>query len=245
MTLVINTPKSALFTTICRYRIGKITLHSGEVPLLLYIYTTAIWRLSLSLKNKCFMTRVSDEKGRRTMPEQRTIRRRWAHSSNRRVRGFTPRVRRLLYAAIEAGLPYNRSCEITGVNYQNFKYWMQRGKSDPVSSPYTQFRRYIKRIEARKEAELLAVIDKVAEGEYKVKEREIQFHPDKGRSIKIKTRTILPNWKAAAWRLERKFPDEYYLKDNESKERTPEEIAESIHAAFTSLENSVPEEEAA
>jgi len=180
------------------------------------------------------------------MPRERTIRRRWAHSQDRRVRGFTPRVRRLLYAAIEAGLPYNRSCEITGVNYSNFKYWMQRGKTDPESSPYTQFRRYIRRIEARKEAELLSVIDKVAEGGYHVKEREIKFFADKGREVRIKTKTILPNWKAAAWRLERKFPEEYYLKDNDNKERTPEDIAESIQAAYQNLENSVPlEEEAA
>lgn len=178
------------------------------------------------------------------MPRQRTIRRRWGYSRDRRVRSFTPRVRRLLYAAIEAGLPYNRSCEIVGVKYSNFKYWMDRGKTDPESSPYTQFRRYIRRIEARKEKELLRVIDKAAEGGSSVKEREITFHPDKGRTVKIRTKALLPNWKAAAWRLERKFPDEYYLKDKESNsDKSPEEIAESICAAVASLENSVPEEE--
>lgn len=174
------------------------------------------------------------------MPEARSIRRRWGYTRGRRIRNFNPRVRRMLYASIEAGLPYNRACEICGVNYPNFQYWMRRGRTDPEISPYTQFRRYIKRIEARKESELLQVIDRAAEGGAAVREREITFSPDKGRTIRIRKKVLLPNWKAAAWRLERKFPDEYYLQDKDESSRTPDQIAEDIREAYDTLENSIP-----
>lgn len=159
---------------------------------------------------------------------------------------FTPRNRRLLYAAIRAGLPYNRSCEMVGVPLKSFQYWMERGKTEGPSSAYYQFRAYIRRIEARKEAELLAVIDKVAKGDYKIRETEITF-ADKGRVFKRKTKIMRPEWKAAAWRLERKYKEDYApMMPNDSKERSPEEIAEQIHAATQQLRESVPlEDEAA
>jgi len=161
-----------------------------------------------------------------------------------RQRNFTPRVRTLLYAAIRADLPYKRACEICGVNYRNFNYWMQRGKTDPEHSIYTQFRRYIRRIEARKEIQLLEVIDKVAVGNYKIREMEISFSPDKGRSWKTKTKIIRPDWKAAAWRLERKYRDDYGQFDpTVITSKSPEEIAQEIRDATLELERSVPTEE--
>ena len=174
-----------------------------------------------------------------TMPRPRQIRRR----RYGRQRGFTPRKRRLLYAVLEkTDLPYKRACELVGISYQTFAYWMQRGKveDEPLNTIHVAFRARIKRIEARKEAELLCVIDKVAVGDYKVRETEISFHPDKGRSYKRKTKVIRPDWKAAAWRLERKFPDQYFLKDDSNKGKTPEEIASQIRQASEALWGSVP-----
>ena len=171
------------------------------------------------------------------MAQGRTIRRRL----QQRSRSFTPRARRMLYAAIRTGLPYKRACEICGVKYANFKYWMERGKTDPDHSAYTCFRRYVKRIEARREADLLEVINKVAIGNYKVRETEISFHPDKGQTFKRKTKVIRPDWKAAAWYLERKYRDEYgHIDPNANIGRTAEDIAADIHRATQALEASVP-----
>lgn len=157
---------------------------------------------------------------------------------------FTPRVKALLYAAVKAGLPYKRACEICGVSYRNFSYWMNRGKEGPDWDTYVCFRRYIKRIEARKEKELLEVIDKVAVGNYKVRETEITFSESKGRTFKRKTKIIRPEWKAAAWRLERKYREDYApALLNADAARTPEEIAEGIRQASQMLEQSVPTEE--
>ena len=154
---------------------------------------------------------------------------------------FTPRVRRLLYAAIKADLPYKRACEIVGVDINNFKYWMERGKEDKPYSPYTQFRRYIRRIEARKEKELLSVIDEIAVGKFKIREIEVGFSDKNGSTFKRKIKTAIPQWKAAAWRLERKYPETYYLNPiKDLQENTPEDIAKGIRDATLALQNSVP-----
>lgn len=152
----------------------------------------------------------------------------------------------MLYAAIKADLPYKRACELVGISINNFKYWMERGKADIPSSPYVAFRRYVRRIEARKEAELLAVIDKVAKGDYKVRETEISFSQDKGRTFKRKTKIMRPEWRAAAWRLERKYKEDYApLMPNNDANQSPEEIAQGIREATMQLRNSVPTNEEA
>jgi hypothetical protein len=160
-----------------------------------------------------------------------------------RSTNLTPRVRSLLYAAVKADIPYKRACEMIGVPFRSFRYWMEEGKTAPYRSPYSCFRRYIRRIEARKEAELLGIIDKVAKGDYKVRETEIAFTP-KGRLFKRKTKIMRPEWKAAAWRLERKYRDEYGQTDpGILKTKTPDEIASDIYNATLALESSVPTEE--
>ena len=94
--------------------------------------------------------------------------------------------------------------------------------------------------------ELLAVIDKVAVGDYKIRETEITFHPDKGRSFKRRTKIMRPEWKAAAWRLERRYKEDYApLMPQSDAGRTPEDIAQGIRSAMTTLEQSVPFEEEA
>lgn len=168
---------------------------------------------------------------------KRAIRRRGKYKKRS---AFTPRVRRLLYAAIKADLPYKRACEICGVNMKTFESWMKEGKKQDPLNPYYQFRSYIRRIEARKEVELLAIIDKVAKGDYKIRETEISFS-DKGRSWKRKTKVMNPQWKAAAWRLERKYKEDYApLQPQDQKDKSPEEIAEGIYQATQALRNSVP-----
>lgn len=153
---------------------------------------------------------------------------------------FTPRVRKLLYAAIRAGLPYRRACGVIGVDYGTFSSWLTQGKKVGPENGYYQFLQYIRRIEARKEAELLAAIDMIAIGNNIVRETEISFS-EKGRSFRRKTRTTLPNWRAAAWRLERKYKKDYApVLPQELNQSNPEEIAENIYYATMQLRESVP-----
>lgn len=171
----------------------------------------------------------------------RKIKRRYQHDTYL----FTPRIRRLLYAAIKADLPYTRACQLVGVKKTTFKFWLKKGKRDQdvPGSAYAAFRNYIKRIEARKEKELLAVIDKVAVGNYRIVETELTTGGKWGRIKKRKVKVMAPQWKAAAWRLERKYKEDYApLMPNHDVQRSPEEIASAIYEATQNLQNSVPTE---
>lgn len=164
---------------------------------------------------------------------------------NRQARAdFVPRKKKLLYKALEAGLPITRACELVGMKWKNYITYTQRGKEDGASNQaYRAFREKIKRIETRKEKTLLEVIDKIAEGNYKIREIEVSVDKHGFRSYKRKTRLPRPEWKAAAWRLERKYPEEYAPKFADGESTSPEEIARELKEAADNLFGSIPTED--
>lgn len=152
---------------------------------------------------------------------------------------FKPRIRRLLYKALEAGLPQNRACDLVGLSWNTFNRWCDIGRVSSGANAYKAFYERIKRIEARREARLLGIIEKVAQGEYKIHDVEITLDKN-GRSFKRRTRTARPEWKAAAWRLERLYPEDYGQRIEDLSALTAEEIAHDIKQASDVLFGSVP-----
>jgi hypothetical protein len=158
-------------------------------------------------------------------------------------RVFTPRARRIIYAGLRAGLSCDRVCDVVGIKRSVFTQWLKLGREEGPESAYYQFLQYVRRIEAQKEKDLLNAIDRVAVGNFRIRETEVSIS-SKGRFFKRKTKTALPNWKAAAWRLERKWKKEYApLMPNETAQSSPEEIAQDIYDATMQLRNSIPMEE--
>lgn len=85
----------------------------------------------------------------------------------------------------------------------------------------------------------MGIIEKVAQGEYKIHDVEITLDKN-GRSFKRRTRTARPEWKAAAWRLERLYPEDYGQRIEDLSALTAEEIAHDIKQASDVLFGSVP-----
>lgn len=159
------------------------------------------------------------------------------------VSKFNPRVRRLIYKAFEAGIPSaKRICEMVGVEQSTYNTWMDYGKDEEGHPAHFAFRQRILRIQAKREADMLACIEKCAVGGFEVKETQIRINP-KGKEVRKRTRMAAPAWQAAAWRLERWLPDDYGLKPvNPMGDASADDLAREIQAAYAALDASVPEE---
>lgn len=136
-----------------------------------------------------------------------------------------------------------RICEMVGVEFSTMTNWMDLGK-DPKNQAHYAFRQRIMRIEAKREAKMLACIEKCAVGGFDVKETQIKISP-KGKEVKRRVRQAAPAWQAAAWRLERWLPDDYGLKPvNVNSDETAEDLAQEIQRAAQALDSSIPGMEA-
>lgn len=153
---------------------------------------------------------------------------------------FVPKTRNLIYKAYEAGIPSaRRIAEMCGIDASLLSQWLDRGK-DPSWPAHFAFRQRIMRIQAKREGEMLACIEKCAAGGQKIKETQIKINP-KGKEVKKRVRETAPQWQAAAWRLERWLPDDYGLKPADvNADSSAADLAQEIQKAAMALDESVP-----
>lgn len=86
-----------------------------------------------------------------------------------------------LEQAIALGATYEDACRYAGINYETFRRWMRRGER----ASRGEFRAFVERI---RDAEARATIGWLA---------------------KIEQAANNGSWKAAAWKLERRYPERY------------------------------------
>ena len=130
------------------------------------------------------------------------------YSNIKRKRKFTRQNRKAIYEALRTGLPIGKAIEMAGLDRSTYYRWMEKGK-DKHNPVHVRFRNQVKRIHAELEREKLNTIFKVAKGGNKHKEIRIKKYKS-GRIVLMKTvKTTAPCWQAAAWFLERRFPDVY------------------------------------
>lgn len=86
-----------------------------------------------------------------------------------------------LEQAIALGATYEDACRYAGINYETFRRWMRRGEQ-AKSGEYREFHERIRDAESRATIGWLAKIEAAANN---------------------------GSWKAAAWKLERRYPDRY------------------------------------
>lgn len=160
-------------------------------------------------------------------------------NSIKRKRKFTRRNRKLIYEALRTGLPIGKAIELAGLDRSTYYRWMQKGK-DKRNPVHVRFRNHVKRIHAELEMEKLNNIRKVAKEGYEITETSIRYNKT-GRIELMKTvKKIGSCWQAAAWFLERRFPEEYSRKKIPLDDVTASENAAQIKAAYDALMASVP-----
>jgi transposase len=125
---------------------------------------------------------------------------------------LTPEVQDKIVAALRAGNYQETAAMYAGVEARTFYRWMVRGESDGVEDEsYRQFRHAVEKAKADAEVRDIALIDKAAHD---------------------------GSWQAAAWKLERKFPQKWGRVNRteiSGPEGKPVEVRTSVEAILEAL----------
>lgn len=150
-------------------------------------------------------------------------------SKGRRRRGnpgriVETRVRTRLLEAFENGCSVEASCYAAGIAPKTFYNWANRAAAEldrlselatpdkPTPTPRTEEWQYVQllhdvsRVRAERQERMLKIVDKVAVGGSLIREEE--HHTPEGGYIVSRTYTT-PDWRAAAWWIERSFPGQF------------------------------------
>ena len=93
---------------------------------------------------------------------------------------LTPETQQLIIQSLSVGATHRLACQYAGIDEDTFYTWMDKGHKG--HAPYAEFAEQVKKTEGRAATGWLAKIEAAAnEG----------------------------NWQAAAWKLERRYPNEY------------------------------------
>ncbi|WP_245533961.1 hypothetical protein [Effusibacillus pohliae] len=103
---------------------------------------------------------------------------------------LTPEIQQKIVGAIAAGNYHETACALAGIHPSTFYRWLEEGAKPRAKKGYREFCEAVKKAEAAAEAKRIQLITKAAE----------------------------TDWKAAAWYLERKYPDRWGKKDKVSAE---------------------------
>ena len=104
-----------------------------------------------------------------------------ARKKGGRPTSLTPQVQTVITEALEKGLPIRRACELANIDERTYERWKSRGANG--EEPFADFCRAVTRARAQCQDNLVAALNIAG---------------------------IEPNhWKANAWLLERRFPDEW------------------------------------
>lgn len=158
-----------------------------------------------------------------------------------------------IVSAIKAGNYMEASAAYAGISKDTLYRWLKTGtrlldemdseegkrkyKPKPKDLPYILLARGIRKATADAEVRDVSMISKAAAGGVEVSETTEVYDAAGNLTSKIvKTKTVPPQWQAAAWRLERKYSKRWgrrlTVKKDEGKEPddTPEAYADRIRS---------------
>lgn len=184
------------------------------------------------------------------MARKRTISRRGESKRKKRITRryveaaggtkFNRKTRKIIYKGFEARLPVGRVLALAGISSSTLSGWKEKGKDAESFPVHAAFLKKINRIQVGHEQEALRIIGSVARGPNVVSETKITTDFDGTVSSVVTTKEKGSVWQAAAWWLERRFPEDYGRSVSEEEHKTPEEVAAAIHSAADMMFNSVP-----
>ncbi len=99
---------------------------------------------------------------------------------------FTPAVRAKILEALQCGMPIRHACGVARIDHTTLYRWLERGKDAREDSTWHQFYLDFEDAQAKTVEQSLGVITQAA---------------------------VDGDWKAAAWKLERRFPGEFGKSD--------------------------------
>lgn len=157
-------------------------------------------------------------------------------------------------SAIKAGNYMEVAAAYAGISKDTFFRWMKRGarekrrvlndkrlKIRQSELPYVLFSEGVRKALADAEVRDVSMIAKAASGGQVYTEEKIVYDAS-GRIVEkqVVTKKTAPQWQAAAWRLERKYPKKWgrrvaIRKDEGTGEETAEEYAKKMRDEFGSL----------
>lgn len=135
---------------------------------------------------------------------------------------LTDTVRASILDSVSKGMAQRLIAARAGITDRTFRAWMSRGKKGE-GEPFTSFYSAVKKAESDAIADKVAVILKAATGTTERTTKRTVF-PD-GTSKEETTNRKVFEWTAAAWWLERNFPD-LYGSDRQRMKHIEKEIAE-------------------
>lgn len=122
--------------------------------------------------------------------------------------GLTLETERVLLSAIERGLPYKQAAALAGISYMTLNRWRRQGEVDGAPAEFRDFCYRLEAAEARAANTLLQAVSKAG------RERD---------------------WRAAAWILERRYPEDWGKRDG-TLYPTPPLQSETEAARMTMIE---------
>ena len=152
-----------------------------------------------------------------------------------RPSNLTPEIQEILLEAIGMGLTFKSAAQFAGVDETTFYTWKRKGKA-ATFGPYHQFYQALRKAEIMGQAALLKNINDASAGGQTIVTTRVTTGPD-GQVIKtiVHQRQALPDWKAAAWILERRYPAEWGRKerpqDNDDEKDPLDQWVEDLRAA--------------
>jgi hypothetical protein len=117
---------------------------------------------------------------------------------------------RVITKGIAKGLTIAHSCSLAGISPHTYQQWKRRGRDEhEKDGRYKHFITQIKRAEAHLQRRMLRVVRDAALKPFEWDEVKTVEYADGTGSETVTTKTRPPQWTAAAWLLERKFPEEF------------------------------------
>lgn len=134
---------------------------------------------------------------------------------------LTPEVQEVIVSAIRAGNYIETAAALAGISKDALYDWLKKG-NDPYGFAkariYREFADAVKKAVAESEERDLAIIQRAAEGYEVVRKRATTRRNEETGKLEVVEQSVEQSrdfsWTAAAWRLERKFPDRWARRDH-------------------------------
>jgi len=140
---------------------------------------------------------------------------------------ISPERVKVILEAIRIGVPLSKAAPLAGISYPTLNNWRVRGEKEKQGK-YHDFFIALEKAKADFIGECLKRINEAAEGGQILTTTKKFFRQGDGlRCLIVIKRKTHPDWRAAAWLLERLYPDEYGVNQMKTSD-TPDRLADRI-----------------